>query len=99
MTKGGEKMHLKAIPSLLAHGEQLVHGEQLEAFYDEEEENLRLKVFPSSLSRNEGSCFCRILRAKKRQSGLQLSFREERQAQWLTRNTIDRTLRRLSKSQ
>ena len=93
MTKGGEKMHLKAIPSLLAH------GEQLEAFYDEEEEHLRLKVFPSSLSRNEGSCFCQILRAKKRQSGLQLSFREERQAQWLTRNTIDRTLRRLSKSQ
>ena len=46
MTKGGEKMHLKAIPSLLAH------GEQLEAFYDEEEENLRLKVFPSSLSKN-----------------------------------------------
>ena len=58
-------------PSLLAH------GEQLEAFYDEEKENLRLKVFSSSLSRNEGSCFCRILRAKKRQSGLQLSFGEE----------------------
>ena len=32
MTKRREKMLLKAIPSLLAH------GEQLEAFYDEKEE-------------------------------------------------------------
>ena len=61
---------------------------------------LRLRVLSSSLlERNEGSCFCRILRAKEIQSGLQLSIREERQAWWLTWNTINRTLRRLSRSQ
>ena len=93
MTKRREKMLLKAIPSLLAH------GEQLEAFYDEKEEKSALESCSFIAFEKGGKLFLPNSEGKEGQSGLQLSVREERQAWWLTWNTIDRTSRRLSRSQ